>query len=153
MSEYETDVVAWSERQGELLRRIARGERVNDGDMDWLNIAEEIDSVGRSERAALASHIGTILEHLIKLQISPATAPRAGWRDTILRARGAAEELLEDSPSLRHYVDALIARRLPLAHRLALSSLAAHGETPQIDVTALQYEQSQVLGDWWPDTA
>ena len=101
MSEYETDVSRWSERQGALLRRLAAGERVNDADLDWPNIAEEIETVGRSERAALSSHISNVLEHLIKLQISPATDPRAGWRETILRGRSEAEELLRDSPSLR----------------------------------------------------
>ena len=101
MSEYETDVSRWSERQGALLRRLAAGERVNDADLDWPNIAEEIETVGRSERAALSSHISNVLEHLFKLQISPATDPRAGWRETILRGRSEAEELLRDSPSLR----------------------------------------------------
>ena len=56
MSEYETDVSRWSERQGALLRRLAAGERVNDADLDWPNIAEEIETVGRSERAILSSH-------------------------------------------------------------------------------------------------
>jgi hypothetical protein len=43
---YHTDILEWSERQGALLRRIAAGERVNDTDLDWPNIAEEIESVG-----------------------------------------------------------------------------------------------------------
>jgi hypothetical protein len=73
MSDYETDVYAWSLRQGALLRRLAAGERVNDADLDWPNIAEEIETVGRSERAAVASHIANIIEHLIKLEASPAT--------------------------------------------------------------------------------
>jgi hypothetical protein len=45
---YDADILAWSERQGELLRRIAAGERVNGADLDWPNIAEEIEDVGRS---------------------------------------------------------------------------------------------------------
>ena len=67
MSEYETDVSRWSERQGALLRRLAAGERVNDADLDWPNIAEEIETVGRSERAALSSHISNVLEHLYQV--------------------------------------------------------------------------------------
>ena len=38
---YDTDLVIWSERQAELLRRMAAGERVND-QIDWENVAEEI---------------------------------------------------------------------------------------------------------------
>jgi hypothetical protein len=64
MSDYETDVYRWSERQGALLRRLAAGERVNDADLDWPNIAEEIETVGRSERASLCSHISNVLADL-----------------------------------------------------------------------------------------
>ena len=151
MSDYETDVYAWSERQGALLRRLAAGERVNDADLDWPNIAEEIETVGRSERAALSSYIANILEHLIKLRISPATEPRAGWQQTILRGRIEVEDVLRDNPSLRPHVDQIIARRLPAARRLAASSLSVHGEQPLQDPSGITFDQSQVLGDWPPD--
>jgi len=51
---YDTDIVHWSEHQAELLRRRAAGELINEADLDWLNIAEEIESVG-SERHAFAA--------------------------------------------------------------------------------------------------
>ena len=85
MSDYHLDIFAWSRRQGE--RRQAAGERVNDGDLDWPNIAEEIDAVGRSERSELASHIAVAIEHLMKLHASPAAALRIGWQETVARAR------------------------------------------------------------------
>ena len=151
MSQNDTDVYSWSERQGALLRRLAAGERVNDTDLDWPNIAEEIESVGRSERAALSSHISNVLEHLIKLQISPATDPRAGWKETILRGRSEAEELLRDSPSLRPSVGDIIARRLPTARRLAVAALGVHGERPISDPNLLTFDEAQVLGEWFPD--
>ena len=59
---YDSDAVLWSERQADLLRRRARGELANDADLDWLNIAEEIDSMGRSERSALSSHVRIVIE-------------------------------------------------------------------------------------------
>jgi len=64
MSDYDSDIVAWSEHQARLLRRIAAGETVNDR-IDWSNIIDEVETVGRSERSALRSHIGTVLEHLM----------------------------------------------------------------------------------------
>src|SRR5271165_5386550 len=88
VSDYDLDIYAWSERQGALLRRLAAGERVNDADLDWPNIAEEIESVGRSERLALASHVATVIEHLMKLQASPAVDPRVGWMERVMHARG-----------------------------------------------------------------
>ena len=112
MGDYDTDTVLWSERQADLLRRLAAGERVND-QVDWENVAEEIDSVGRSQRIALASHVRVVLEHLMKLEASPAVEPRRGWRETVRRARADIRELLEDSPSLRRTVGTIIARQLP----------------------------------------
>ena len=50
MSDYDLDFYAWTERQGSLLRPLAAGERVNDADLNWPNIAEEIETLGRSER-------------------------------------------------------------------------------------------------------
>jgi hypothetical protein len=77
VNDYDTDTVLWSERQADLLRRLAAGERVND-QVDWDNVAEEIDSLGRSQRVALASHLRVVLEHLMKLEASPAIEPRRG---------------------------------------------------------------------------
>jgi len=151
MSHYDTDVYAWSGRQGALLRRLAAGERVNDADLDWPNIAEEIESVGRSERSALSSHIGNVLEQLMKLEASPATEPRGGWQETIVRARGEIERLLEDSPSLRPAVDAIIVRELLRARRLAAVALRRHAEQPRVDLQAISYSEPQVLGEWFPD--
>lgn len=151
MSDYDTDVYAWSLRQGALLRRLAAGERVNDADLDWPNIAEEIETVGRSERAAVASHLRNVIEHLIKLQASPALEPRPSWRTTIRRARIEIEGLLEDSPSLRREVGAIVVQEMPRARRLASAALEEHGETPLVDMQTLVFGEGQVLGDWLPD--
>ena len=150
MGDYDVDVLAWSERQGSLLRRLATGERVNDADLDWPNIAEEIESVGRSERSALSSHIAVIIEHLIKLETSPAIEPRAGWREIIVRARGEVERLLEDSPSLRTGIEGAIAREVPRARRVAAASLMRYGEKPLPDLPSITYTDPQILDEWFP---
>ena len=145
------DIYAWSRRQGGLLRRLAAGERVNDADLDWPNIAEEIETVGRSERTAVASHIATIIEHLIKLLASPASEPRAGWIMTIDRSRIEIERLLEDSPSLRRDVSAIVARETVRARRSARKALELHREQPRVEIESLSFGEDQVLGDWLPD--
>ncbi|HEY2619461.1 MAG TPA: DUF29 family protein [Acetobacteraceae bacterium] len=53
---YDTDMLAWSERQADLLRRMAAGERVND-QVDWGNVAEEISDMGNNLVRAVASHL------------------------------------------------------------------------------------------------
>jgi hypothetical protein len=60
LSDYDTDILIWSERQGELLRRRAAGELVNEAELDWPNIAEEIEDVGRSQLHAVESLLATV---------------------------------------------------------------------------------------------
>jgi hypothetical protein len=134
-----------------LLRRLAAGERVNEADLDWPNIAEEIETLGRSERGAVASRIRNVVEHLMKLEASPATEPRAGWRRTIKRERIDIESLLDDNPTLKPVVSKLIAVELPRARRLVLASLEEYGETPRLDLDSLSYSEEQVLGEWFPN--
>jgi hypothetical protein len=151
MTAYDTDVLAWSEQQAGLLRRRAAGELVNDTELDWPNIAEEIESVGRSERTALRSHIGTVLEHLIKLQASPAIEPRNGWKASVLHARRQIRSTLKDSPSLRREVALIIADETPDICRDVAATLAIYGEQPRIPIDALTFTEAQVVGSWFPD--
>ncbi len=149
MSVYETDVVTWSERQAELLRRLAAGEAIND-QVDFENIAEEIEALGRSDRRELRNRIATILLHLIKLQASPSTEPRAGWHETLFEQRAGIRAVLRDSPSLRPTVAAVITEELPEARDRALVSLRDYGEQPNVDITGLIYSEDDVLGSWLP---
>ena len=149
MSDYDTDTVLWSERQADLLRRLAAGERVND-QVDWENVAEEIDSVGRSQRTALASHVRVVLEHLMKLEASSAIEPRRGWEDTVRRARADINDLLEDSPGLRPTVGAVIARQLPVVRDIVAAGLDRYGETPRVALDGLRYDADTVLGGFLP---
>ena len=51
---YDTDVVEWAEHQAALLRRHASGETLNEP-LDWANIIDEVETVGRSEVGAVES--------------------------------------------------------------------------------------------------
>jgi hypothetical protein len=146
---YQDDIVSWSERQAQLLRQHAAVARVNDA-IDWPNIIEEIEAVGGSERAALASHIGTVIEHLLKLQASPAKEPRSGWRETVIRTRSAIAGQLEDSPSLRAKVDSMVARQLSRQRRLVADVLALYDEAPLVPLEGIVFSVDQVLGSWFP---
>jgi hypothetical protein len=147
---YDRDILEWSERQAALLRRRAAGELVNDAELDWPNVAEEIEALGKSERSALASHIAIVIEHLAKLEASPAIEPRIGWQETVLRARADIDELLQSSPSLRPSLDAVVARQHARALRLVSGVLALHGETPRVPLDGIHYRTDQVLGPWLP---
>jgi cell division protein FtsL len=137
---YDTDLVLWSKAQAAALRRRAANE------IDWDNVAEEIESLGKNDRRELQSRLQIVLDHLIRLAVSPASAPRHGWERTVITQRDAIAKLLRDSPSLRREMPAIIAAELPTARRLALLSLAEHGETPGVDVATLDFGEADVLG-------
>jgi len=150
MSEYDTDIVLWSEHQAALLRRLAAGERVND-QVDFAHLIEEIEALGESDHRALRSDIRTILLHLMKLIVSPASDPRAGWMISIGNARASVEDLLSRSPSLRRHVAPAVTVETKRAAKLATLALTAHGETPRVEIDALVFTPEQVLDDWFPD--
>ena len=141
---YDEDLVAWTEKQADALHRRAANE------IDWDNVAEEIESLGRSERNELRSRIRTILDHLIRLQTSPAPEPTRGWRRTVVEQRAQLEDVLKESPSLKPKVADIIAEELPKAHVLAALALEEYGEHPRVDPAALSFTADQVLGSWLP---
>lgn len=146
---YDGDLVLWAEDQARALRSAARS-RTN-LPIDWENVAEEIEALGRSQGRELASRVRTVLLHLMKLQASPAAEPRAAWRATIRRERAEIETLLKDSPSLKPTLPAVIAGETATAARIAAADLADFGEQPRIDLANVNYDPDRILGDWFPD--
>jgi hypothetical protein len=111
---YEDDILLWSERQGDLLRRLARGERVND-QIDWDNVAEEIESVGRSERHAVESHLIQAMVHELKSRAWPDSRAVPHWRAEVRRARDDARAAY--TPSMRQQIS------MPQLYQRALNAM------------------------------
>ena len=155
---YEEDFVRWTEEQSAALRRAKDLTSVVQGGsnqpLDWDNLAEEIESLGKSDRRELRSQITRILRHLLKLEVSPAAEPKAGWRASINEARTEIEGLLDDSPSLRREAEGLIRKQIAAAARLAADDLRQHDESADAIAARLDqtpYTTEQVLGDWFPE--
>ncbi|MEO9190458.1 MAG: DUF29 domain-containing protein [Acetobacteraceae bacterium] len=113
---YDIDTLDWSERQAAFLRRVAAGERVNDPDLDWPNIIEEVESVGRSQLSAVRSHIVLALLHDLKAEAWPLSREAPHWRAEAIGFRQEAAEAF--APSMRQRIDlptlyAQALRRLP----------------------------------------
>jgi hypothetical protein len=107
-TQYEHDFYAWSTEQAALLRAGKLAEA------DIEHIAEEIDSIGRSEKRELVNRL-TVLLHLLKWQFQPALRGNS-WRLSIEEQRYRLEDHLNDNPILRSQLD--VAMRD--AYRLAL---------------------------------
>ena len=147
---YEDDFVRWTEQQSSALRDAARAG--TNLPLDWENLAEEVESLGRSQRHELRSRLAVILEHLMKLEHSPAIDPRTGGMDTISRERLNIEDLLKDSPSLGNELGSMIEYLKPRVARLATASLFGYDETAK-KLPPPSYTREQVLGDWFPGDA
>ncbi|MBV8615239.1 MAG: DUF29 domain-containing protein [Acetobacteraceae bacterium] len=146
---YDSDLVAWSVEQAIAIREA--GERRVNAPIDWENVAEEIESLGKSERLALRSRIGTVIEHLLKLQVSPATEPERLWRETIRRARGEIADILKQSPSLRREVAGMAADQMVRMRALVRDTMADYGEQPRRPIDTITYDADAILGAWFPD--
>src|SRR5947209_16828193 len=79
---YDDDILLWSEQQAAVIRRLGETRAVPN-DLDIENVAEEIESVGRSELAAVKSHLRLIFAHFVKLVARQSTASEHHWRNEI----------------------------------------------------------------------
>jgi hypothetical protein len=68
---YDDDILEWSQQQAAALRHLARIQPGISNEVDWENVAEEIECVGRSELATVRTLLRKILIHLIKALSAP----------------------------------------------------------------------------------
>jgi len=148
---YDTDFLAWSKEQAEGLRTLARGG--SNQALDWENLAEEIESLGISQKTALRSQMRRIILHLLKLEFSPAVEPRRGWFESVGDARSEVESLLETSPSLKPEAGSALAMALRQGSKKAVFDLEKYGEVDPATLARIRaktYTVDQVLDDWFP---
>ena len=99
---YETDYLKWIETTAQKLR-------VRDySSVDWENLIEEIEDMGRSERRSLESNLVVVLTHLLKWQYQPDF--RSGsWKGSIAEHRRRIRKAFKESPSLKPYLQEVFA--------------------------------------------
>jgi hypothetical protein len=108
-SDYDTDILTWSERQADLLRRAGAGEVMN-AQVDWTNVAEEIDSVGRSELHAVESLLVQAILHGLKVDAWPLSIHVPHWEAEIRGFRDEAAHRFTPSMGQRINVAELYTR-------------------------------------------
>ncbi|MEH2385428.1 MAG: DUF29 domain-containing protein [Nostoc sp.] len=100
---YEADYLQWIETTVEKL------QSQDYANVDWENLIEEIADMGKSERRSLKSNLIVILVHLLKWQFQP--EKRSGsWEGSIIEHRRRVIEALDDSPSLKSYLEIVFAQ-------------------------------------------
>jgi Domain of unknown function DUF29 len=109
---HDNDFYAWSLEQAALLR----AGRV--GEADLATIAEEIESMGKTEKRELVSRLTVLLLHLLKWERQPAGRGNS-WRLSIANARDEITDLLDDNPSLKPIIDDVMTSAYRYARRKA----------------------------------
>jgi hypothetical protein len=137
----EQDFYAWAHEQAGLLR----AGRLSEADIE--HIAEEIESMGNSEKRELVNRLIALLAHLLKWQYQP-DRRGASWEVTIDNQRYALESHLQDNPSLKSKIPEAIAN----AYRSARGE--AHAETglpKAVFPDACPWPSDQIMDpDFWP---
>src|SRR5690242_600857 len=91
---YDQDFVTWAEQQAKAIRRAA-AERVNTSEpIDWENVAEEIESLGKEQLHRLDSAYVVLLHHLLKWRFQPRRRSRS-WQLTIAEQRRRVRKVME----------------------------------------------------------
>ncbi|HBE21016.1 MAG TPA: DUF29 domain-containing protein [Cyanobacteria bacterium UBA11149] len=142
---YENDYYLW-------LDTTVRKLRCADFDtVDWENLIEEIESMGRSEKRALASLLTRLFEHLLKLSYweSERENNANNWKGEITAFRLQIKKLLKDSPSLKPYLNEIF-QECYLDSRKVISQLTGQNlaNFPPQPIATIQQVWDE---NWFPD--
>ena len=141
---YDRDYYAWANEQATLVRSRSTNA------VDWDNIAEELESLGKQQRSELLSRYEVLLVHLLKWLYQPQKRSRS-WRLTITTQRDRILEHLESSPSLKSSDDEIFARAYWRARRDAAAETGLKLETFP-ETAPFTSDQSRDV-EFWPDAA
>jgi hypothetical protein len=148
---YDQDFFRWTQDQAAALRKVASGKPDAATGLDWENLAEEIESLGRSELRAMESALVRVVEHLLKLRYSPARDPRAGWQESVDLHRDDLQRLKRDNPGLVRRID--LAGIYASARRIAGKSIEKHDGVPaSVLPPTCPFTLEQIeTDDWYPE--
>ncbi len=133
---YEQDFGRWIEEQARAIR---------EGRFDALDrehLAEEIESMGGSDRREIVSRLAVIVHHLLKQRVQPELDGRS-WRSTLNVQRSYLARILARSPSLRGYLDEAFALAIPQGIRSAEIETGIYADRFELELITL----SDALGD------
>ena len=93
---YNQDFALWIE---ETVNQLKSGDFHQ---VDWENLIEEVESLGKRDKRELKNRLITLFEHILKRKYVPLSDCYRGWEVTIKRTQSKLRDILADSPSLRY---------------------------------------------------
>jgi hypothetical protein len=140
---YETDFVLWTEKTAEQLRQ------KNFAEVDWENVIEEIESMGRSERQTIVSLLTVLIEHLLKLTYweSEREGNARHWWGEIANFRIQLQQKI-DSTTLANYARDSFDKAYSDARKALIAAGYVRKDAISLEPT-FSCEQALEL-DWFP---
>ena len=118
---YDKDFWSWTQEQAGALRR-------RDVDaIDWENVIEEIETLGRSEEHAWTSHCTNVISHLLKIEYSGSERDLRHWRKEVRGWRVQMFRKLRDHAGMKHKLPEMLARAWGDGRSDAVAELVNHG--------------------------
>jgi hypothetical protein len=117
--------------------------------VDWDNVLEELESLGRSDKRELRNRLIVLLEHLLKLAYwkYEKEANARGWLLTVTEQRRQIKVILKDSPSLKPFVEEIFTESYQDAVKNAVIASGL-----DIFPTESPFTQEDTLNpDWLPE--
>lgn len=166
---YERDFYSWTAQQAAALKHKDLAA------IDWENVIEEIEALGRAEKSSLTSYYANAVEHLLKLQYhGPRQANSAvSWEISVRNARDGVEKALRENPGLKGSRGEIFAAAWMDGRKAAVNAFvsydtegtADYGQRRLAEKRARRrwnealprqrpYTRAQVEdADWWPERA
>ena len=119
---YDADFYRWSQETAEALRK---GEF---NSLDVSALAEEVEDLGKRERAALESRLAVLIGHLLKWEFQPSKRSKS-WEATIEIQRTRIARLLRQNPSLKAYLPECLQDAYPEGVLLAIKQTGLDRKT------------------------
>ena len=137
---YSTDYYTWTKEQVSLLRH-KRFKQV-----DWDNLIEEIEELGKSRENALESYLERLLEHLLKLSYweSEKQYCLRDWKSEIRNFREQIKKIIRKNPALKNKIELIWAEIYPVR----ISVMRELFDIPDSAEISLNNALSD---DWFPD--
>ncbi|MGL4880903.1 MAG: DUF29 domain-containing protein, partial [Waterburya sp.] len=104
--------------------------------IDWKNLMDEIEDMGKSEKRSLESYLERLVEHILKLQYWEQERERnyKHWQVEVVNFRNRIFRLLDRSPSLKKYMQDIY----PRVYQDAVSAQQIEFEIPNNNFISLE---------------
>lgn len=126
---HDVDFYSWTKEQAALLKTGQANL------LDFKNLAEELEDMGKGQESALESAIREAILHLLKLKYSPAEDPRNGWLISVSKQRAQIESVIRKNPGLKSKLDLIFNDAWEDARKLAIFACRVHNEHPNIPMS------------------